>query len=479
MRRSWAYSLLASLVLITQTFVSSPARAAPANPTSTIDLNFVFLHGAGGTDCDLQLLADTFEQQLPSYILNFQQDNPSKTVKFDFLQRCYPSDVDLVTWANNISSGINNHFANKQNLILIAHSMAGKAALYAIAHDIGGLAEKVKLLVTIDSPVKSLESYMAAGGTSVMDFCRARWLTSDKGLCNSVTYYDSTDDGTAVTQVANWLALIAGENAPASPKFDFGGVDTYPGDMDDGIVPISAQYADSADVVYYGEHGHSEFATNPDTARTITGEVMYYIFGGNMECSVFENKGSVSHKADWMLGTDYWQDQVGELPAMNGQVWHWNDSYTESMEWEDVVSYQTLDNFDKRSSFTFEKVRSSELFTSVEEARWYNPNDPTDYRLYLKTKAAPRNYIQVDWNVYKQGLVPADVERDHYEVDVTAGTPLSKIRGSAWASDDPRDLRLNLWTQAESPFQWFEAEWRVYTKELRYRKIIDEIPPSS
>jgi hypothetical protein len=46
----------------------------------------------------------------------------------------------------------------------------------------------------------------------------------------------------------------------------------------------------------------------------------------------------------------------------------------------------------------------------------------------------------------------------------------------SWETDDTRDLRLRISSQAESPFQWFEAKWRVYFKESRQRRVIDEIP---
>ncbi|GAI54949.1 unnamed protein product, partial [marine sediment metagenome] len=88
------------------------------------------------------------------------------------LQRCYPNDVDIKTWANNIADSIDRHFHNKKDLILIGHSAGGKAALYAVAHNVGDLADKVVLVVTINSPVKSLDEYYVTGGGSVLDYCR-------------------------------------------------------------------------------------------------------------------------------------------------------------------------------------------------------------------------------------------------------------------------------------------------------------------
>jgi len=66
--------------------------------------------------------------------------------------------------------------------------------------------------------------------------------------------------------------------------------------------------------------------------------------------------------------------------------------------------------------------------------------------------------------------------RDHYEVEIITGTPLTKITDVSWVTDEPRDVRIRIWSEADRPFRWFKAEWRVYSKESRQRRIIDEIP---
>ncbi|HKJ89052.1 MAG TPA: hypothetical protein VKA48_11140, partial [Gammaproteobacteria bacterium] len=76
--------------------------------------------------------------------------------------------------------------------------------------------------------------------------------------------------------------------------------------------------------------------------------------------------------------------------------------------------------------------------------------------------------------IYRRGLL-AEGQRDHYEVEIDTGTPLTTIRYVSWLSSDPGDLRLKINSEAERPFRWFRAEWRVYAKEARYRQIIDHI----
>lgn len=466
--------LLVAIGLCVQLGLSNSVQSASEDSIQVKELNFVFLHGAGGDACALQLLADSIMEQIPAYILSYEQANPGTRIRVDTLHRCYPNDVDINTWANNIADSINKHFHNKNNLILVGHSMGGKTALYAVARNIGGLADKVALVVTINSPIKSMDRYYVTGGGSAVDYCRARWLLSDRGVCNSVVYYDSSQDGSWVGYHKHWLAFISGETAPLSEQFDVGGIDALPRNMDDGLIPLSAQYSDGADVIYYGGHGHGDFAHSDGIARFMAGQMLRYLFGGSIECSVLASSGTFEHKADWLLGADYWEDVVGEVLASSGRLRHRNESYTRWQEWEDVVGECPPEG--KRSSYQLSQVRSFPLFTSIKESRWLSPDSPEDCRLYLRTRVAPRNYIQVDWRIYERELLPVGIERDHYEVEIVTGTPLTNVRHVSWVSDDPRDLRLRIWSEADSPFRWFKAEWRVYSKESRQRKVIDEIP---
>jgi pimeloyl-ACP methyl ester carboxylesterase len=467
-------ALLIAIGLFVQLSFCSPAQSASEDPVRVKELNFVFLHGADGCSCDLQLLADSIKEQLPAYTLDYEQANPGTSIQVDTLKRCYPSDVDVKVWANNIAASIEQHFRDKKNLILIGHSAGGKAALYAVAHNVGGLTDKVALVVTINSPIKSLEEYYATGGGSVMDYCRARWLLSDQGICNSIAYYDSSQDGSWVGSNKHWLAFISAESAPYSVQFNPGGIDGWPRDMDDSAIPISAQYADGADVIYYGEYSHSDFTESDEVAGFMAEQILRYIFGGAIECSVFARGGTFEHKANWLLGTDYWQDVVGAVLVASGRLEHKNESYFKWQEWEDVVGERPPEG--ERSSYQVSLVNSFLFLTSIQESYWLSPDNPEDYRLYLRTRAFPRSRVRVEWSIYREGLLPEGVERNHYEVEIVTGTPLTSIKRVAWVTDDTRDLRIQIWSQAESPFRWFKAEWRVYSTEIRQRKVIDEVP---
>jgi len=467
-------AVLITIGLCVQLALPSSVQSAPEDPTQVKELNFVFIHGAGSNVCPLQLLADSIMEQLPAYIVDYEQANAGTKIRVDMLKRCYPNNVDIDTWAHNIADSIDKHFHNKKNLILVGHSMGGKVALYAVAQNIGGLADKVALVVTINSPVKSLQEYYVTGGGPVEQYCRARWLLSDRGVCDSLTYYDSSQDGSWVGGNRHWLAFISGEVAPLSEQFNVGGVDPWPRDMDDSLIPISAQYSDGADVIYYGEHGHSDFTVSGGVAKFMVDQILRYIFGRRIECSVFARSGAFEHKANWLPGTDYWEDIVGEVLVDSGSLSHVNDSFTGWQEWEDVIGECPAEA--KRSSYQVSQVSPFPFLTGIQESRWLNPDAPEDCQLYLRTRAAPRNRVEVDWSIYRQGLLPAGTKRDHYEVEIITGTPLTNITRVSWVNGNLGDVRLRIWSQAESPFRWFKAEWRVYSKETRRRKVIDEIP---
>jgi hypothetical protein len=82
--------------------------------------------------------------------------------------------------------------------------------------------------------------------------------------------------------------------------------------------------------------------------------------------------------------------------------------------------------------------------------------------------------VQVDWGIYQQGLLPTGITRDHYEVEIETGTQLANISQVSWETSNLRDVRLQISSQAQGPFRWFRAQWKVFSKESRHRQIIDE-----
>ena len=471
---TYVYIILALVLCLQVGFTGSTASA---DGPAVKELNFVFLHGAGGNPCGPQLLADSILEQIPAYISKYEADNPGVEIRVNSMDRCYPNSADVETWAQNIADSVDKYFGARDNLIFVGHSMGGKSALYAVAHNVGGLGDKADMVVTINTPVKKLGQYQLVGGGSFTDFCRAGLIIApDAGVCASVGSYDSSDDGKWVAQNKHWLAFISGEKAPLSGQFDYTGFDPYPRDMDDGALPMSAMYTDTADVIYYGEHGHSDFTLIPDVATPMASQILNYIFGNTVQCSVLERDGGWQHKSGFLLGTDVWIDTVADVLGNSDSLNHWNSSLIRWQEWQDTVNYvpPTYEN-QLRSRFEVTSKGSVPFFSKLVEARWLSPDDPSDCRLYITTKASPQNYIQVSWNIFIQGQLPEGKRRDHYEMEIVAGTPMSAIDDAGWQTANPRDLRVSVTSRAERPFRWYQATYRVYCQEPRQRDVVSGI----
>jgi pimeloyl-ACP methyl ester carboxylesterase len=226
---------------------ASPSLAAAASDEAVKEINFVFLHGFNSNASSVQPLEDVIMDKLPEYIAEYENENPGISITADTMNRSYTNNVDIETWAANIAGDINKRFAGKSNIVLIGHSMGGKAALYAVAHNIGNIADKVIMVVTVNSPVKALSSYYFVGGDTELGYEGAQLVLPDQGVLNSLVNYDSSEDGLWVAANKHWLAFVSAESYPLSNQFDTSGVDPLPRDMDDKIVPISCQYADGAD----------------------------------------------------------------------------------------------------------------------------------------------------------------------------------------------------------------------------------------
>jgi pimeloyl-ACP methyl ester carboxylesterase len=451
-------------------------RAAAASQAQVKELNFVFLHGMGATSASVQSLADTIEEEARAYVSAYQQANPGTAVRINTLQRSYPKDVDVAAWAGNIADAVKKHFAGKRDLILVGHSMGGKAALYAAARNIGNIGDLTALVVTINSPVKSLNDYYVVGGGSVTDYIRVSRVITDNGVAGSLGSYDSSADGKLVGTGKHWLALVSAESAPLSPQFEFSGVDPYPRDMDDVLVPISAQYADGADAVYYGEWGHSAFSDNPSLTTNIAGRILSYVFGGEIPTGVLGPSASVEHRAGWLPFPYHWEDRGGESAGPSGIISHSNRSFFKWQQWEDIVGSCTPGN--RPAAYWFHRD-SLPVLSSASQVRWLNPDDPADCRLLIITRAAPRSQVRVRWNIRQHQPLPPGVDRDHYEIKVSNGTSVAGISGAAWLTGDPDDTRLQVSSSAQGPFRWFRADVSLYRRHMVSRNLIDQILPET
>jgi len=460
--------VLTILVIVAQlVMVVVPCQAQPAAPLIK-ELNFVFLHGACGYSYALQLLSDVIEEKLPDYIAAYEKQNPGIRIVTDSLNRSYPNAVDINTWAENIADGIKDHF-HQNNLILIGHSMGGKTALYMTSHNIGGLTDSIAMVATINSPIKELSRYYFSGG---VDYWQGQFLVKqDKGVLSSLAYYDSSDDGQWVGTNKHWLALVSAESSPISKQFDTSGVDPLPRNMDDTIVPVSAQYADGADVVYYGEHAHSDFTSEKIVASEVADNILDYVFGYKIDFSVLTDSGSFSHKAGLFPVNYTWNETTGEVPVDNGSFTYKNPSFT----WQEynVVVGGDVALEGRRGNFSTQ-VHSLPLISGLKEARWLN-DDEYDARILLHIRAAPKTSVRIEWNI--EGYEPkTKLQRNRYEVEIATGTPFTDIENAGWVGIQADDFRLQISSRAEGPQRWFDANWRTYAIETRSVGVIDTMP---
>jgi pimeloyl-ACP methyl ester carboxylesterase len=449
-----------------------PVRAAPETGIQVKELNLVFLHGMGGEPSTFQLLSDRLEELLHVYTTRYQELNPGVYIRVNTMTRYYPGYTNIETWAKNMTDSINRNFSDKQNLILVGHSMGGKTALYAVAHNTGNISSRVAAVVTLNSPVKSLNGYYVPGGGPVLNYMQTTLRGLDAGISESVVYYDSSRDGLIVSQSKHWLAFVSAEKAPISPEFDRAGVDVWPRQMDDGVVPLSAQFSEGADVIYYGNYGHSDFAKSSEAAGLIANNILHYIFGDSIECSVLSRSGNLEHEADWLLGTDHFSDVVGGVVTSSGSIRHRNSAFYKWREFEDIAGESV--SGDKRA-YSYINSSSIPVLRNLEESRWLNSDNTDDYRLYLRSRIGPMVSEKIDWIIYSSGLLPEENSRAFYDVEITEGTPLADINNIYWLHEDPRDPVLWIWSEAQSPFRWFKAKWRIYQVETRRVRIIDEI----
>jgi hypothetical protein len=242
--------------------------------------------------------------------------------------------------------------------------------------------------------------------------------------------------------------------------------------MDDGLVPISAQYSAGADAVYYGDHGHSDFSDYPDVTVIIADQVLRYIFGGTIATSTPDSGGTFEHHAGFLPFTYRWNDRLGETIGASGIISHTNGSLFSWETWAEIVGACSPGSLP--ASFHV-NLTSIPLLTRLGQAGWASPADPTNCGLNIVTRAAPKSQVTVKWKILEHKPLPQGVSRDHYEITVTAGTPVVGITSASWLTDNLTDVRLNARSQAEGPFRWFKAEFRVFYQQPVQRKLIDDI----
>lgn len=266
-KQGYGSSRTVSKIAVTLPFIGTVLNIELCLPREGI--NLVFLHGFASSSSAMVLVRNNVIAGLRGYQL---KDNLGS----------YPNNVDVKAWAFNIGQRVNVNFPGKEkNVVLIGHSMGGKAAVYAVAHNSWGIANKVAMIFTYNTPYHRLDRYQVNYRIpeGIKGGCRTILKVlgiGDRGVCESLATYDSVQDAANVrARGIPIYALFSGESEPLSNacnrlfkgKVSLG-LDLYPSDRDDGFVPLDAQVVDGTTGIFYGPFCHTDH-TEPDVAKTI------------------------------------------------------------------------------------------------------------------------------------------------------------------------------------------------------------------
>ena len=238
---------------ITVTFVlafSIIFASYPVHSEDEAQIHILFLHGMPETPNVLIPLKEKLDELFTSY-----------NMSLDF---CYPHlpDCESVdTWAHNVAEKITT-WDPSEDIVIVGLSMGGKVAVHLTANERFGVQDQIDSVITINSPLKSFDRYYNAFfgyqypsfllpfmGTTVMDYSKP------DGFIDVITF-DSCSEAEWIASEKELLTFISGEPSPADPLFDGGFGDMFSRVLDDGTVPLPAQYIDEATVVYYGVKQH-------------------------------------------------------------------------------------------------------------------------------------------------------------------------------------------------------------------------------
>jgi pimeloyl-ACP methyl ester carboxylesterase len=225
-------------------------------------VDVVFLHGWGSSGQRMSVLAEEIAPRL---------SRSGYTIRPWIWS--LPSTVGLDQWADHIRAHIASRLPqDADKIVLIGHSMGGKAAIHAVYSD-QALSRRVPLIITLNTPYAALAPYQ--GGIEA--FCKIRgdfWpggVPADQGVCASLAYRSVAEEVVPLTLRGVTVVSFRSSRDRCLP------VDLYPGLPDDGVVPIEAQTANGAVRVDYGSYCHWECLDRREVARLVADLAVPYI----------------------------------------------------------------------------------------------------------------------------------------------------------------------------------------------------------
>jgi len=310
-------------------------------------------------------------------------------INLDFCYPHLPDSESVDTWADNVAREINNWNPNG-DIVIVGLSMGGKVAVHLTADDSFGVQDRIDSVITINSPLKSFDRYYNAFfgyhypsfllpfmGTTVMNYIKP------DGFIDVITF-DSSNEAAWIASEKELLTFISGESSPADPLFDGGFGDMFPRVLDDGTVPLPAQYVEGSTVFYYGVKQHEAVFRdlNDGGARDKIAEtIVDFLLGNSIMQSSKINSGTVFFNRQGLFSEDSFQKIVSQ---------------------EDMIEYN-------RDHFEIQISEESSLFhQALVSAEWASEDSK---ELSLKISGfnlRPFSEIIIDWLVYGKEAIRRD-----------------------------------------------------------------------
>ena len=217
-----------------------------------------FLHGWLGESDDLVPLARR--------VLHLWSNQGKITSDLRLDLNGFPNNLGLERWATNIAQRIRNRLKDMSDtgkVIIVGYSMGGKAALYAVGHNISDIRDSIDVIITINTPYHDLAEFAPALLTKAACQAAHFWKrTPDRGACEDLVHHDSTDTVRTIQDETDIpiYALASSEDMPLSLSCNSpimsSPVDPYAWYLDDGNVPLKAQSVEGVKTIYYGNFCH-------------------------------------------------------------------------------------------------------------------------------------------------------------------------------------------------------------------------------
>ncbi len=334
------------------------------------NIHVLFLHGMPETPNVLMPLKDVMSDLFSSY-----------DIDFDYWYPHLPDSESVDTWAGNVAEEISD-WNPSGNIVIVGVSMGGKVAVHLTADESFGVQDRIDSVITINSPLTSFDRYCNAFfgyqypsfllpfmGTTVMNYSKP------DGFIDVITV-DSSSEAAWIASEKELLNFISGEPFPADPLFDAGFGDMFPRVLDDGTVPLPAQYINQGTVVYYGVKQHESVFRDLEEggARDIIAEtIVNFLRGDSIMQSSKIDFGSVVFNRSGPFSEDCFQK---------------------------IVSIENTNDLD-RDHFEIRVSNESSLFHQASvSAEWMTENSDELSLKIMVSQLRPFSKITIDWIVY-------------------------------------------------------------------------------